>query len=248
MSGLAEAVSRLVRELGDAHVAALAEAYRGTASLSAATRAAARAAVPVPHHDHLDRLHRRWAECEGLPGSAVALALEAARSTWHGSDGPHVEVVVTGPGSHVAPVRLTSEVVGQLVDGATKRVTMVSYAAYGMPIVIAALHAARARGVEVSLILESPEKLAGGGGADAYAAFRVYHWPLERRDPPEAALHAKAVIVDSRDVLLTSANMTAAAYDRNIELGVLCRGGGVAAQVQHHFDALISEGVLERVV
>lgn len=52
------------------------------------------------------------------------------------------------------------------------------------------------------------------------------------------------MIVDGRDVLLTSANMTSAAYDKNIELGVLCRGGGVAAQVQRHFDALISGGVL----
>jgi len=45
-------------------------------------------------------------------------------------------------------------------------------------------------------------------------------------------------------VLLTSANMTAAAYDKNIELGVLCRGGGVARQVQNHFDALIARGIL----
>ena len=67
---------------------------------------------------------------------------------------------------------------------------------------------------------------------------------MDRRDPPDAKLHAKAVIVDGLDVLLTSANMTSAAYDRNIELGVLCRGGGVAAQVQSHFDALIRAGVL----
>ena len=32
----------------------------------------------------------------------------------------------------------------------------------------------------------------------------------------------QAVIVDTRDVLLTSANMTNAAYDKNLELGVLC--------------------------
>lgn len=123
-------------------------------------------------------------------------------------------------------------------------VTLVSFAAYQMPSIIAALDAAVARGVSVSLILESPENLGGGGGADAYARYRVYHWPTDRREPPGAKLHAKAVIVDSRDVLLTSANMTQAAYDKNIELGVLCRGGDVARQVQHHFDALIARGVL----
>lgn len=64
------------------------------------------------------------------------------------------------------------------------------------------------------------------------------------RYPPEAKLHAKAVIVDVRDLLLTSANMTSATHGRNIEIGVLCRGGGVAPQVQRHFDGLIRNGVL----
>ena len=41
--------------------------------------------------------------------------------------------------------------------------------------------------------------------------------------------------------------MTNAAYDKNIERGVLCRGGGVARQVQAHFDALIARGVLRLV-
>ncbi len=81
-------------------------------------------------------------------------------------------------------------------------------------------------------------------GARAYSRYCMYEWPVDRCEPPDAKLHAKAVIVDSRDVLLTSANMTSAAYDRNIELGVLCLGGGVAAQVQRHFDALVARGVL----
>ncbi len=153
--------------------------------------------------------------------------------------------MVTGPDSHAASTRLTSEVVRQLIDQATHRVTLVSYPAYQMPSVIAALDAAVGRGVKISLILESPERLDGGGGSHAYAKFRTYHWPIHRRERPEAKLHAKAVIVDDRDVLLTSANMTSAAYDKNIELGVLCREGGIANQIQRHFDGLIAQGVLE---
>ena len=115
---------------------------------------------------------------------------------------------------------------------------------YQIAAIIAALDAAVARGVRVDLILESPEHLDGGGGAAAYAKYRVYHWPADRRDPPDAKLHAKAVIVDNRGVLLTSANMTNAAYDKNIELGVLRRGGTTAARVQNHFDELITRGEL----
>ena len=246
MSGLADAAAGLAGLLGPAHVGALADAYRPSPGFSSADAAKAKQAVPAPHHDEVDRLNEAWSKEPDVPGSAVALGLEATQAARRQADFPRVEVVVTGPDSPAAPVRLTSEVVRQLIENATQRVTLVSYAAYQLPSVIAALEAAAARGVRVSLILESPEMLEGGGGADAYAKFRTYHWPIDRREPPDAKLHAKAVIIDGRDVLLTSANMTSAAYDKNIELGVLCWGGGVAAQVQRHFDALISNGVLER--
>jgi phosphatidylserine/phosphatidylglycerophosphate/cardiolipin synthase-like enzyme len=246
LSELAHAIRRVACDLGDAHVEALARAYRQATAYMPVAVNAAKQAVPAPHHGELDRLHRAWAAEPMLPGSAVALALESAQLAVRHADVPQVEVVVTGPDSPAAPVRLTSEVVRQLIDQAAHRVTLVSYAAYQMPAVIAALDAAVARGVQVNLILESPEKLEGGGGAHVYAKFRTYQWPIDRRKPPDAKLHAKAVIIDGRDVLLTSANMTSAAYDKNIELGVLCRGGGVAAQVQRHFDALVSAGVLER--
>lgn len=247
MSDLPDAIAATVGALGDAHVRALADAYRAAGPYSSAHAAKTKQAVPAPHHGELDRLNRSWATEAHLAGGAIAVALESVQSARRMADVPVVEVVVTGPDSPAAPVRLTSEVVRQLIDKATRRVTLVSYAAYQMPSVITALDAAVARGVAVSLILESAEKLEGGGGAHAYARFRTYHWPVDRRDPPDAKLHAKVVIIDGRDVLLTSANMTNAAYDKNIELGVLCRGGGVALQVQRHFDALITRGILAHV-
>ena len=50
--------------------------------------------------------------------------------------------------------------------------------------------------------------------------------------------------VSTDDAPLTGANMTNAAYDKNIELGLLCRGGTTARRVQKHFDALVARGVL----
>lgn len=247
MIDLPDAIAAIVGSLGEPHVRALVDAYRPAGQFTIERAATAKRAVPAPHHAEVDRLNLAWASQPSLAGSAIAVALESVQSARHQADVPVVEVVVTGPESPAAPVRLTSEVVRQLIDSATRRVTLVSYAAYQMTSIIAALDAAIARGVAVSLILESAEKLDGAGGAHAYARYRTYHWPVDRREPPDAKLHAKAVIVDGRDVLLTSANMTNAAYDKNIELGVLCRGGGVAGQVQRHFDALIASGVLEPV-
>lgn len=247
MKEMADAVAVVAGTLGEAHVQALVAAYRGSGSYTSGQAAKMKQAVPAPHHPDVARLNAAWASEPDLPGPAIALALESAAAARGLADVPRVEVVVTGPDTPDAPVRLTSEVVRQLIDQAAERVTLVSYAAYQMPSVIAALDSAVARGAAVSLILESAEKLDGGGGAHAYARFRTFHWPIDRRDPPDAKLHAKAVIIDAKDVLLTSANMTNAAYDKNIELGVLCRGGGVAHQVQHHFDALIATGVLKEV-
>jgi cardiolipin synthase len=244
MTELADAVADVAGGLGSTHVHALAAAYRSAGAFSSGHAAKVRQAVPAPHHAEVDRVNEAWALKPDLDGGAIALALEAAESALRRADVPTVEVVVTGPDSLAAPVRLTSEVVCQLIDGATTRVTLVSFAAYQMTSIIAALDGAVARGVSVALILESPENLEGGGGAKAYSKYRIYCWPTEHREPPGAKLHAKAVVIDSRDVLLTSANMTAAAYDKNIELGVLCRGGGAARQVQKHFDALIARGVL----
>lgn len=243
MTSLADAVVSVVAELGDGHVNSLASAFRCCPEWSPASAAFVRASLPAGHRPHVDGLIDAWSS-SGATGPAVSLALETALALKRALASERVEVVVTGPDSPAAPVRLTSQVVRQLIDSAQQRVTLVSYAAYSMPTIIAALDAAVARGVQVDLILESPERLDGGGGAHAYAKYRVFHWPIDQRDPPDAKLHAKAIIVDSRDVLLTSANMTNAAYDKNIELGVLCRGGGTAARVQRHFDGLLSRGVL----
>jgi phosphatidylserine/phosphatidylglycerophosphate/cardiolipin synthase-like enzyme len=47
-------------------------------------------------------------------------------------------------------------------------------------------------------------------------------------DGPGGILHAKAVVTDDEAVFVTSANLTEAALDRNIELGVLIRDRALA--------------------
>jgi phosphatidylserine/phosphatidylglycerophosphate/cardiolipin synthase-like enzyme len=74
---------------------------------------------------------------------------------------------------------------------------------------------------------------------------RVFYDPRSLdADEPGAVLHAKAVVVDDEAVLVTSANLTEAAFDRNIEMGVLMRDRGFALSVTSHFRRLIDEGLL----
>ena len=56
---------------------------------------------------------------------------------------------------------------------------------------------------------------------------------------------AKAVVVDDERVFVTSANLTEAALDRNIEIGLLVRDRALALGVTSHFRGLIEPMLLE---
>jgi phosphatidylserine/phosphatidylglycerophosphate/cardiolipin synthase-like enzyme len=63
-------------------------------------------------------------------------------------------------------------------------------------------------------------------------------------DGPEGVLHAKAVVADDEAIFITSANLTEAAFDRNIELGVLIRDRAFALTVVGYFQNLINHDLL----
>jgi phosphatidylserine/phosphatidylglycerophosphate/cardiolipin synthase-like enzyme len=58
-------------------------------------------------------------------------------------------------------------------------------------------------------------------------------------------LHAKAVVADDAAVFVTSANLTEAALDRNIELGVLIRDRAFALTICSYFRNLIDRDLLK---
>jgi phosphatidylserine/phosphatidylglycerophosphate/cardiolipin synthase-like enzyme len=60
-------------------------------------------------------------------------------------------------------------------------------------------------------------------------------------------MHVKAAVADSRVAFLTSANLTEAALERNMELGVLIRGGTLPASINRLIDALLESGELREV-
>ena len=77
----------------------------------------------------------------------------------------------------------------------------------------------------------------------------VYYDPrsLEATTHKRAVLHAKVVVIDQRWTLLTSANFTEAAHERNIEAGLLVEDPHLAQRVARQFDLLVESGALQRV-
>ena len=72
----------------------------------------------------------------------------------------------------------------------------------------------------------------------------VYSWQHE--DDELAKLHAKVVIVNRHDVLITSANLTGHGLGRNLEIGRRAYGKP-AEDAADHFDELIKAGTFQPV-
>ena len=76
----------------------------------------------------------------------------------------------------------------------------------------------------------------------------VYYDPRSLApEGPGAVLHAKAVIADEQSLFVTSANLTEAAQDRNIEVGVLLNDRTLALTALRHFRALIDQKLLHQI-
>lgn len=91
-------------------------------------------------------------------------------------------------------------------------------------------------------------------------AFRKNIWPGERlpevfHDPrslaidgkTRACLHAKCIVIDEDRALITSANFTEAAHERNIEAGTVITDTILSRALKAQFDTLVDHGELERV-
>jgi len=177
-------------------------------------------------------------------GTYVAGLLEGASAHLHATTDPSLEVVWTGPVSSVNSSRLTSAVIAGLLAEAEHEILLVSYASYPPLSISAAFSAAAARGVRILLLAERPADRPGFNGLDVplpgIECTRL-HWPADVREPG-ASLHAKILVVDRKTALVGSANFTGHGMERNLECGLLIRGGAVPGSIREHL--LTADGVV----
>lgn len=215
--------------------------------------------VPTPTFrdataDFLDHWHTSAA---GVGAEAVAVALVTAAKCEH--DHRHeetVEIVWTGPEPADTRFRQTEQAILEVVNSASKRLTLVSYAVYRIPRIRDALVAAAGRGVAIRLIVETPNRVEGQGEYDCLLALggnvasvcSVYYWPQENRAKDDSGkigiLHVKCAVADGQQIFLSSANFTEYAFTINMELGLLVTGGKLPGQVEQHFERLVETRIL----
>ncbi|MFN9825698.1 MAG: DISARM system phospholipase D-like protein DrmC [Planctomyces sp.] len=216
----------------------------------------------VPQHHHRDlvlKFLEQWrVEGSHLSAQAVAVALQtAAISVQAHRESQSVELVWTGPDAGVTTFRRTEQAILQLLDAARERITLVSFAVYSIPNVARSLVQAARRGVRLTVIIETPDKLGGEHeystiralGDEVAACATLYYWPKEHRAVSDSnkpgLLHVKCAVADGEWLFLSSANLTQQAFTINMELGMLIRGGAMARKVEQQFSELIQFGQLQ---
>ncbi len=176
---------------------------------------------------------------------------------------PRPDLVWSGPEVPGVPARDTRRVFEELMGAAERTLWISTYAFFDGPraFEVLARRMAAVPSLQVTLLLNI-QRQRGDTTAREELVRRFTHrfwsseWPGDVRpavffDPralelehPAAVLHAKAVVADDEAVYVTSANLTEAAFDRNIELGLLVRDCALAASVTAYFRALIERELL----
>ncbi|HOC73461.1 MAG TPA: DISARM system phospholipase D-like protein DrmC [Candidatus Hydrogenedentes bacterium] len=161
------------------------------------------------------------------------------------------------PASQVSARRI-DQVLYDLISGARNEIILVTFAAARVERLSAELLAAAGRGVRILLVLEFEEASEGQLSFDALRAFptrliaaaEVYQWPVEKRERNQAGrpgkLHAKMAVIDGT-ILVSSANLTDDAFNRNLEAGVMVRNAAFHQAARTHLSALIESGILAKV-
>ena len=184
----------------------------------------------------------------------VSAAVENERTS-----NPSAQVVWTGPKVNGSYFRATRQVVRELVSHSTDHMLVVGYWLAGTAgnlsiineIVDSIAEAVREREVEVSMVLDTGSRPDGSSNYDVLQSL----WPTDLPLPnlltwnipdnePHLKIHAKVIVCDRKEALVTSANLTQHALERNIEMGLHIHGDA-CMRITQHFELLETQGILE---
>lgn len=220
------------------------------------------------NHKELVKWLNTWKE-KGGNRATLLLAVEALLGQMQKQPKPQeIELVWSGPDWGAgAQMRDQSVLIQQLVEQATRRLLLTTYAFYKGPFIEKLFHLIKARMIEcpdleVRLVCNINRQKKDQRLSEVIVQqFRDTTWkklwkPLPNERTPSlfydprsvqlnatAVCHVKAVVSDDQ-LLVTSANLTDAAQLENFELGIHLQGRHHAQTTWEHFDQLIKNGAL----
>lgn len=207
---------------------------------------------------------------DGWSSAQIAILAETIATARDQATNPEMilDLVLSGPEVAGIPTRDTAAVMHALVENAQQEVILIGYAVHNGRKLFTHL-AERMRQLpklQVWFCLNIPRKFNDKSlSSEIVRRFAITfvskHWPWEPRpelyyDPrtltenakERPSLHAKCLIIDRREALITSANLTEAAQLRNIEAGVVIKYGPFAERLASYFEGLRESNRLQKCV
>lgn len=210
----------------------------------------------------MEPIQRALMELDQLGITSQAAALWVRTIAAVEARAPRTDLVWSGPEVPGLHARDTRRVYEEVLGAAQRAVWLSTYVVFDGPRAFGTLakRMDAVPGLRVTLLLNIQRRRGDTTAVDDVVrrfTERLWktEWPGTSRpavfyDPrsldPESpgVLHAKVVVADEETVLVTSANLTEAAMERNIELGLLTRDRAPAASIAAHFRGLIDRGLL----
>ncbi|MBY4638363.1 DISARM system phospholipase D-like protein DrmC [Sphingopyxis sp. XHP0097] len=241
MKVAAEAAFVLARMLSPSKIDAISDLMKAGTSKSKISTAVNTADAKQALTDYLDAI-----DAESISHEVAAAILIASSHSHHATNAKQsVELVVTGPSTPWVPARKTEQVLLDLIGRAKHELFLVSFVANNWKKVIGALADADARGVTIKVLLEASKEDGGTLDKDqalqllkAVPKTRIYRWSHKDGDFDGGKVHAKIALADQETAFITSANFTGHAMERNIEAGLLVRGGPIPKELGQHLQGL----------
>ncbi|RYD63093.1 MAG: hypothetical protein EOP84_33955 [Verrucomicrobiaceae bacterium] len=196
----------------------------------------------------------------GATARELALALSATiEGIQAGRANPDIHLVWTGPDTPRTSPRDTLPQMLEMIGNSKHTLLLVTFAAFKVTRIMEALNDAHQRGVQLMVVVESVSNSGGQISHDACKAFPpslqnagcLWLWPLAKRKLNKKGLpgklHAKCLVIDGRETLVSSANLTEDAMERNIEMGLRCTNSAIAQEIELRFNSLKKAGILLKV-
>lgn len=233
---------------------------------SKVTRTALLRAVPSIATSSIGRFEELQAE-GWSPKQIAYLINQLARARNSAQRLSHIiDLVISGPAASTVPMRSTAAVFREMVSVAEEEVILASYAIYNGKDIFQPLveRWQEVPNLKVRLYIDIPRK-HGDTTLDVQLVARYRkqfidkEWPGERlpelfyfkssleEDWKErASMHAKVALIDGRTGFVTSANLTNAAQQKNIEVGVRLNDTDSVGRLENYLSELEENGTFLR--
>ena len=251
MDELLSAISDLVSNTPHERIVQLTDIVRGLQGPMASLKLSSWAMTPGAR-ERLDKLTASWTT-SGISTSELAgMLLGASHANRQARSESQTELVWTGPSSELVATRKTEQALLEVINAAHRKLFLTSFVVYDVASIMAALAKAVDRSVSLSILLESSDTHGGGVSIDGIARMRkalpsarVYYWKDKGSEFEGGKVHAKVAVCDGRLCFISSANLTGHAMEKNMEAGVLIRGGTLPRTMHQHLDALVTVKIVQ---